>query len=65
MKVNIDWEDIEDLTEDTIEMLNTHGLQRANEMFGQGYYSGELCSYYTDENTDEEIDVYGWWSIDK
>jgi len=56
-------EDIE-LTEEELEYLDEHAVDRANEMIKQGYTSGELYHImYRDRENEEdfEIECDGWW----
>ncbi len=59
-KIQIKW-DLEDpseltLTGEQLEYLQEEGLNRAFEMYKEGYHSGELHTTLEDETP-----VWGWW----
>lgn len=54
-----DYGDLENPTEDEIEQLQEHALDRAHEMIKEGYYMGELNCMIV--RGDEDFEIRGWW----
>ena len=51
-----------ELTDELIEVLTNEGEERAQSCIVEGYRSGQLCCFYHDDETEEEI--FGWWEIE-
>ena len=56
------WDIDHELTDELIDELTEHGEERARDCIVEGCRSGQLCCFYHDDETEEEI--FGWWEIE-